>query len=206
MRVGVLGGTFDPIHLGHMLISEEAMGRLSLEEIIFVPTGNPWMKEGRPLSPAYHRVNMVRLAISANPFFRCSQVEVDREGYTYTVDTLVQMRNELDAGDEIYFILGSDSLKELGRWKEPARVLELCTPVAVPRPGHGDLDLAFLDDISPSASGKVVVLEGPEVEISGTDIRRRAREGVSVRYHVPDQVHDYIHRYGLYRDQVEEAG
>ena len=197
MRVGIVGGTFDPIHVGHLLIAEDARVGLGLEEIVFIPTGQPWMKSGRTLSPPHHRMNMVRMAIASNPFFRASSIEIDRPGPTYTVDTLRDLCQEFGGEDDLYFILGSDSSKEFHRWREPGEVLRLCTLAVVPRPGSMDRDLSA---ISPSGSDKVVLLEGPLVDISGTKIRRRVSLGLSVRYMVPDEVEHYLRRYGLYRD------
>ncbi len=200
-RIGIVGGTFDPIHLGHLLVAEEARLRLALEEVIFIPTGHPWMKAGQSLSPPHHRLNMVRLAIASNPFFRASSMEIDRQGPTYTVDTLEELRQEASGDADLYFILGIDSLKDFHRWKEPGKILEHCTLVAAPRPGCQGIDLTFLDHILPSSSREaVVVLEGPMVDISGTEIRRRVARGMSVRYQVPEEVVRYIYRYGLYRD------
>jgi nicotinate-nucleotide adenylyltransferase len=197
MRVGIVGGTFDPIHVGHLLIAEDARVGLGLEEIVFIPTGQPWMKSGRTLSPPHHRMNMVRMSIASNPFFRASSIEIDRPGPTYTVDTLRELRQEFGGEDDLYFILGSDSSKEFHRWREPGEVLRLCTLAVVPRPGSMDRDLSA---ISPSGSDKVVLLEGPLVDISGTKIRRRVSLGLPVRYMVPDEVEHYLRRYGLYRD------
>ena len=197
MRVGIVGGTFDPIHIGHLLIAEDARVGLGLEEVVFIPTGQPWMKSGRTLSPPHHRMNMVRMAIASNPFFRASSIEIDRPGPTYTLDTLKELRQEFDGEDDLYFILGSDSSKEFHRWKGPGEVLRLCTLVVVPRPGSLDHDLSA---ISPSGSDKTVLLKGPLVDPSGTEIRRRMALGLPVRYLVPDEVEDYMRRYGLYGD------
>ena len=200
MGIGVFGGTLDPIHIGHLLIAEQARVSVGLEEVIFIPTGQPWMKGDASITEAHHRMNMVRLAVDSNPCIRASAMEVDRPGPTYTLDTLRGLREEISQGEEIYFILGIDSLKEVGRWKEPATVLELCSLVAAPRPGHDGQDLSFLDEIRPGSTEKVVLLEGPRVDISGTAIRQRVALGLSVRYQVPDAVDHYIHGHGLYRD------
>ena len=200
MRVGIVGGTFDPIHLGHLIIAEEVRERLGLEEVLFIPTGQPWMKAGKPLSPPHHRFNMVRLAIASNPFFRASSLEIDRPGHTYTVDTLEELHRQACGKDDFYFILGIDSLREFHSWKEPAKILELCTLVAAPRPDYQDRDLSFLNAIHPSASQKAMLLEGPMVDISGTEIRRRAALGLSVCYQMPEEVERYMYRYRLYQD------
>lgn len=198
VRVGIIGGTFDPIHVGHLLVAEDARVSMELEEVVFIPTGQPWMKSGSTLSPAHHRMNMVRMAIASNPFFRASSVEIDRPGPTYTVDTLREMRRELDGEDDLYFILGSDSSEKFHQWKEPEEVLRLCTIVTAPRPGSLDHDLSAIDQYG---SGKAVLLEGPLLDISGTEIRRRVSLGLSVRYLVPHEVEHYIRRYGLYGDR-----
>ena len=160
----------------------------------------PWMKEGDPPSSSYHRLNMVRLAVDSNPFFRASSLEIDRPGPTYTVDTLDQMHQDSGDKDDLYFILGIDSYRKFHTWKEPARVLELATLIAVTRPGHLQLDLGPLSDNS-AAPEKVVVLEGLLVDISGTEIRRRVSLSLTVRYQVPDEVERYIYHYSLYRDE-----
>ena len=197
VRVGIIGGTFDPIHVGHLLVAENARVSMEMEEVVFIPTGQPWMKSGRALTPAHHRMNMVRMAIASNSFFRASSMEIDRPGPTYTVDTLREMRQELDGEDDLYFILGSDSSEKFHQWKEPEEVLRLCTIVTMPRTGSQNHHLSGIDQ---SGFGKVVFLKGPMVDISGTEIRRRVSLGLSVRYLVPDEVEHYIRRYGLYGD------
>ena len=199
LRVGIVGGTFNPIHLGHLILAEEARIGLDLEEVLFMPAGEPWMKEGEALSPAHHRLNMTRLAVSSNPYFRVSSTEIDRPGATYTVDTLEQLHRDTVCETDFTFIIGADSLKEFPRWKEPARVLELCILAVAPRPGSSELDTAGLEAVGPGASERLVQLKGPMVDISGTEIRRRAALGLSVRYQVPEEVGRYMHHYGLYR-------
>ena len=205
MKLGILGGTFDPIHLGHLLIAEQARATLGLDEVLFITAGQPWMKEGTPISDARHRLSMVRLAVGANPFFHASAIEIDRPGPTYTVDTLEELRREAESDAQLYLVLGADSLKNLSRWKSPELLIQLCTLVAAPRPGHADRDLGFIDDIQPGASQKLAILEGPEVGISGAEIRRRVSQGLSVRYQVPEDVERYIYSHGLYRN-VEGTG
>jgi nicotinate-nucleotide adenylyltransferase len=198
MRVGLAGGTFDPIHLGHLIIAEEARVRLGLDEVVFIPAGQPWMKADRSLTPPRHRLNMVRLATASNPFFCVSSIEIDRSGPTYTVDTIRELGRESVGGHDLYFILGIDSLRGFHRWKEPEAILELCTLVTAPRPGYQDNDFAPPVNIPPE---KLVSLEGPGVEISSTEIRWRVALGLSVRYWVPEEVERYIHQYSLYRDR-----
>ena len=136
MRIGVLGGTFDPVHLGHLSMAEEARIQLGLERVLFLPAGRPWLKEEQPLTAVQHRVNMVRLAVDNNPHFEVCLEEIDRPGPTYTVDTLEQLTKGLDSTGSLYFILGLDAMEQFHRWKEPGRVVELCHLVVVARPLH----------------------------------------------------------------------
>ena len=190
----------DPVHLGHLLIAEEARLSLELEEVIFIPTGQPWMKSDLAVASGHHRLNRVRLAIASNPFFRASSIEVDRGGPSYTVDTLEEMKCQDHLDDDLYFILGGDLLEDLHRWKSPGRILELCTLVVAPRGGYGGHEATRLDSLSSGAIGNVVFLEGPTLSVSATEIRRRAAMRCSIRYMVPEAVEEYVARYGLYRD------
>jgi nicotinate-nucleotide adenylyltransferase len=198
VRIGVFGGTFDPIHLGHLIVADEARETLCLDEVLFIPAGQPWLKATTPVSAACHRMAMVELAVRSDPRFRADDIEVNRPGATYTVDTLTEL--QLKAGEvaELYLILGLDSLKELARWHEPARLFDLCTVVGMSRPGVSDFDVEALNSISPDASKRVVLVEGPLVSISGTDLRRRVSEGLSIRHRVPKAVEEYIREHGLY--------
>ena len=136
MRVGILGGTFDPVHLGHLTLAEEARVQLNLDQVLFIPAGQPWLKEGQQLSPAKDRLQMVRLAVASNPHFRVSAAEVERSGPTYTVDTLKALKDLLDLDTELFFILGLDAMEHFSRWKEPESLLEMCQWAVVERPGH----------------------------------------------------------------------
>ena len=200
MRIGVLGGTFDPVHMAHVILAEEVRVRLELAEVVFIPTGEPWMKAGMPLSSPDHRLNMVRLAISSNPFFRISSVEIDRPGPSYTVETLEAIITEYGEEVEIFFIQGADTLLEFHRWKKPDRILELAKLVIMNRPGFKQDDRALKGNLSKDALGRIVKLEGPDIEISARDIRRRVAEGRSIRYRVCDDVIDYITHHELYID------
>ncbi len=200
MNIGILGGTFDPIHAAHLIVAEEARERLELEEVVFVPAGEPWMKAGEPVSPAHHRLNMVRLAIMSNPFFRISSADVEREGPCYTVDTLVEMEADYGEDARFFFILGVDSLKEFHRWKDPERILQLAVLAVVTRPEMSSVDPTLLDELRRGAAERVVTLDGIHIGISATDLRHRFAQGRSTRYLVCEQVARYIAEHGLYKD------
>ena len=200
MRVGILGGTFDPVHLGHLLIAEESRVSLGLEQVLFVPAGRPWLKEGQPLTEASHRVNMVELATASNPHFRVCRNEVDRPGLSYTVDTLRELYAEMGLRAELHFILGVDAFESFHRWKEPEAILDLCRLVVVSRPGYqvGQLDEAL--SRYKKYEDRITLLPVHNVDFSATEIRRRAAEGLSFRYQVPEPVEAYILEKGLYKN------
>jgi nicotinate-nucleotide adenylyltransferase len=188
-----MGGTFDPIHHGHLVAAEEVRYALGLERVIFIPAGQPWQKGEGDVTPAGKRYEMTKLATDANPSFEVSRIELDREGPTFTIDTLREIGSEV--GDaQLFFITGADATHDILTWKDPDEVLGLATFVAVTRPGH---DLGELDDLRVRA--RVVVIEIPALAISSTDIRRRVAEGRPIRYLVPDPVARYISDQGLYR-------
>lgn len=198
-RVGVLGGTFDPVHNGHLAIAEEARERVGMLEVLFVPAGQPWMKAGNIITPARQRVEMVRLAIAGKSYFKLATVEVDRPGPTYTVDTLAQLREQSGGRTVLYFIMSWDTLPELPRWKEPSRIIEMSFLVAVPRPGYSRPDLALLSGQIPGLAEKVILLDGPLVDLSATAIRERVANGLPIDNLVPPAVARYIKEKRLYR-------
>ncbi len=194
-RLGVMGGTFDPIHHGHLLTAEEAAVQFGLEQVIFVPTGRPWMKADREVTPAEHRYLMTVIATASNPRFTVSRIEIDRPGPTYTVDTLRALREE-HPGAELFFVTGADAMLEIFSWKDPAEILSLAHFIAATRPGY---DLAHFEAEAPTAHPNVSVMNIPALAISSTDIRQRVREGRPIRYLVPEGVKSYIEKMGLYR-------
>lgn len=196
MRIGVLGGTFDPVHLGHLILAEEAREVLSLERLLFVPAGMPWRKTGRPISPAEHRLAMLRLALEGSPF-ELSTLEVERPGPSYTVDTLRELHAAFPAAS-LYFIMGYDALLDLPNWHQPQEIVRLALLAVARRPGAED-SLEELERELPGVSGRVVWVTMPPIGISASDIRSRVRAGRSVRYLVPPGVEEYIHRHRLYR-------
>ena len=206
MRIGVFGGTFDPIHTGHLMVCEWVRETLRLDEVLFVPAGQPYFKSDRMVSEARHRMAMVELAVKPNPFFRDSDMELIRPGTTYTVDTLLELRGEMGWETQIYLMVGLDSLREFDRWQQPKRILDLSKVVGISRPGALDLDAQAIDAISKGASARVKLLDGPLIDVSGSEIRRRVSEGLSIRYQVPEAVEAYIYEHGLYSGDRELKG
>jgi len=198
MNIGVLGGTFDPVHNGHLIVAEEAKTRLNLVEIIFVPAGQPWLKAAKPISPAEHRLQMLRLAIADKPYFKLSTIEIERTGPSYTIDTIAELRDKLGSDDELFFILGWDSLAELPQWREPSRLIKMCYLVAVPRPGYPRPKLKTLEVIIRGLSQRVMLMKEPEIDISASAIRERVARGLSIRHLVPEPVNRYIKEHKLY--------
>ena len=198
-RIGVLGGTFDPIHLGHLVVGEEARDRLDLDRLVFMPAGSPRLKEHEPLASAMQRLEMVRLAVGEGDDSEISTQEVVREGSTYTVDTIAELRQQYAESDQIYFRVGMDALEQFDRWKEPDRLLRMCNLVVVNRVGHQRVDVNDFVGRFPEAGPGLTLLTVPRLEISSTDIRNRVRDGRSIKYLTPEPVVDYIAREGLYR-------
>jgi len=196
-RIGVLGGTFDPIHFGHLAAAEEARVSLALDRVLLVPARVSPLKQDRVPTPAQRRLAMTRLAVASNPRFQVSTVDLDRAGPSYTVDTLAQLRAELGPTAELYFVMGLDSLTELATWHDPARLIQLCRIVAVSRPPY-EYDPAALERALPGMTDRVVFLPIPPLDIASSDLRRRIHEGRPIRYYVPPVVVDYIHAHGLY--------
>jgi nicotinate-nucleotide adenylyltransferase len=194
-----MGGTFDPIHLAHLIIAEEARCSLALDRVIFIPAGQPWMKSDHDVSPAEHRLAMVRLAIASNPGFTVSTIELERPGPSYTVDTLEILWKELGYDCSMYLLLGWDSLADLDKWKAPYRISKMATLAAFPRPGYEKPDIKKLEAAVPGLSQRIMLLDSPHLEISSTRIRQKARSGQSIRYLAPDDVASYINRHGLYK-------
>ncbi|MDD5311722.1 MAG: nicotinate-nucleotide adenylyltransferase [Dehalococcoidia bacterium] len=199
MKVGILGGSFDPIHLAHLIIAEEARTKLDLDYVMFIPAGLPWMKSGNNLTGADHRLNMVKIAVQSNTNFKFSTVEVDQPGPSYTVDTLEKISKELGPKTEIFFLLGWDSLAEMPKWKAPYRISKMAKLVAFPRPGFAKPDLSLLESSMPDIANRIVMLDGPYIGISSTTIRAKVASGKSVRYLVPPDVEEYINKNRLYQ-------
>jgi nicotinate-nucleotide adenylyltransferase len=190
-RVGIMGGTFDPIHHGHLVAASEVAGRFELDEVVFVPTGHPWQK-GSTVSPAEDRYLMTVIATASNPRFSVSRADIDRGGPTYTVDTLRDLRAQYGPATELYFITGADALDKILSWKDALEMLSLAHFIGVTRPGF-----ELSDDHLPDDS--VTLVEVPAMAISSSDCRARVFLGLPVWYLVPDGVVQYIAKRGLYR-------
>ncbi|MFE3201015.1 nicotinate-nucleotide adenylyltransferase [Embleya sp. NPDC055664] len=191
-RVGVMGGTFDPIHHGHLVAASEVAGQFGLDEVVFVPTGRPWQKSAQDVSSPEDRYLMTVIATASNPRFSVSRVDIDRAGETYTLDTLRDLRESSPEGTEIFFITGADALSQIFSWHNAHEMFELAHFVGCTRPGHTLSDPGFPD-------GGVSLVEVPALAISSTDIRTRVAGGDPVWYLVPDGVVQYISKRGLYR-------
>jgi nicotinate-nucleotide adenylyltransferase len=189
-RIGVFGGTFDPVHHGHLIMAQEAVARLKLDRMLFVAANRPSHKRAPRLADVEHRMAMLRLATRGNRKFVVSRIEADEGGPSYTVNTLEALRRTTRA--DLYFLMGQDSLEEFGGWRHPERIVELARLVVVPR---GDHDMPSLPAI---LRRRIVYVKPPRIGICSTEIRRRLRRGLPVRYWTPDSVLGYMTRHGLY--------
>jgi nicotinate-nucleotide adenylyltransferase len=202
-RVGVLGGTFDPIHYGHLVIAEEVRVSLDLAEMVFIPAGHPPHKQGEIVSAAEDRLAMLELATASNPYFAISLVDLNRPGPSYTLETLRLLHEQWSETTAIYFVIGWDSLEDLPKWYEPEGVLaQLTRLVAVHRPGYRE-EPKFrqrLEAELPGIGQKLLPLPAPQLAISSTDLRRRVAEGRPIKYQTPEAVERYIVEHTLYRD------
>lgn len=192
-----MGGTFDPIHHGHLVAASEVAAEYGLDEVLFVPTGRPWQKAGTGVTEAEHRYLMTVIATASNPSFNVSRVDIERPGTTYTIDTLRDLRAQRP-DDELFFITGADALAQILSWKDVDELWELAHFVGVTRPGHQLSDSGLPAD-------RVSLLEVPAMAISSTDCRNRVADGHPVWYLVPDGVVQYIAKHKLYRNRASEA-
>ncbi len=197
LRVGVLGGTFDPVHIGHLILAEEARDQLGLQVVYFVPAGDPPHKRDRRLAPVEDRIRMIELAIASNASFRVSRVDADRPGPHYTLDMVRIFQQQLPPGGQLYFLMGYDSLAELPTWHQPAELVATCHLVALTRYAV-PLDWVYLEAKLPGIRQRVTLLDMPELEIASHHIQQRVAAGRSIRYLTPDAVCAHIRESGLY--------
>ncbi|MCB0182025.1 MAG: nicotinate-nucleotide adenylyltransferase [Anaerolineae bacterium] len=198
-KIGIIGGTFDPIHSGHLLIAELARDSLNLERVLFVPAGDPPHKQAAKKTAAHHRCRIVELAIEDNPAFELSRVDLDRPGPHYSIDTVALIRSQFDlAADDCHFIIGSDSLSDLLSWHQPAELIQSCRLTVAHRPDYQP-DVSALAETLPGLEARLDWVEILLVEYSSSMIRRRIKAGQSVRYQTPANVIDYLYQHQLYR-------
>ena len=193
MRLGVMGGTFDPIHHGHLVAASEVQHGFDLDEVVFVPTGQPWQKNARQVTLAEDRYLMTVIATASNPAFSVSRVDIDRAGPTYTADTLRDLRAQHGDDVELFFITGADALTQILSWRDHDELFDLAHFVGVTRPGHVLSDAGLPE-------GKVTLVEVPALAISSTECRQRVERGAPIWYLVPDGIVQYINKRGLYRE------
>jgi len=197
MRLGIMGGTFDPIHIGHLILGEQAWEALGLDKVLFITAGQPPHKPGAVEAEVVHRYNMVRLAVQDNEHFECSRIELDRPGPSYTIDTIRQILGLYGENTRVYLLVGADEAREFMTWRDPYGIKELSTIVVANRPGYPISEV--LAALPPDFASAVKPLEIPGVDISSTDIRARIKLGCSIRYLVPGAVESYIRDNELYR-------
>ena len=201
-KVGIMGGTFDPIHYGHLILAQNALDTFSLDEILFVPSGTPWLKESTKVLSKNKRVSMTGMAIEDNPDFALSTIEIDREGNSYSYETVEELKR-MQPKTDFYFIMGADSLLEIERWKHPDRLMAECTLLVAVR---DDCDREGLEKqiiyLTDKYQADIKILPADRIDISSTKIRRLIREGKSVRYMLPDQIIRFIQKNHLYRQET----
>jgi nicotinate-nucleotide adenylyltransferase len=196
-----MGGTFDPVHFGHLVTAEEALVQFNLDKVVFMPTGRPVRKTHRHVSSAEDRYLMTVIATASNPDFEVSRLEIDRPGDTYTVDTMLQLRDIHGPRTELFFISGADAVREILTWKDAARFAELCTFIAATRPGF-DVDSGTLEPPEGAPAPRVEAMEVPALAISSSDIRARVGSRRPIRYLLPEAVAAYIEKNGLYCEPI----
>ncbi|GAC1434907.1 MAG: nicotinate-nucleotide adenylyltransferase [Ktedonobacteraceae bacterium] len=200
-HIGVIGGTFDPIHYGHLVIAEEVRATLKLSEVVFIPAGQPPHKAGHSITEGQHRLAMLELALASNPYFRIVRMEIERTGPSYTVDTLRMLREQLGADTALSFIIGWDSLEELHTWYKASDILtEVTYLIAVRRPGYEE-DHEYnkvLEQRLPGILQHLLIVQAPQLEISATALRQRVAEGRPIKYQTPEAVETYIKEKRLY--------
>ena len=198
-RLGIMGGTFDPIHIGHLACAEQVADKFRLDGVVFMPAGDPWMKAGKNVTPAEERLEMVRLSVAGNPRFDVSRMEIDREGSTYTVETLRELRAYYPSNVELYFISGADAVFSMLEWRDSEELGKLAHLVGVTRPGWTLSDARRRYMRTHGGIYRLSQVEVTALSISSTELRRMVAEGRSIRYLVSDGVVDYIREHGLYR-------
>jgi len=199
-KIGIFGGTFNPVHSGHLIVAEAVREDLELDRVLFIPSGTPPHKSKNEVADANHRYNMVKCAVGSNPYFEASHMEIDRAGYTYSIDTLTSLKALYPKDTDFYFIIGADVVPELVTWKDYDRVFKMCSFIAVLRPGNDRKAFKnHVDELTGINKANIITAEAPMVDISSTDIRERVKSGRTIKYLVPGCVEKYILDNELYR-------
>lgn len=203
--IAIMGGTFDPIHNGHLVTAEAVRHRFKVDRVVFMPAGQPAHKANKKVTHNEHRYLMTVLATMRNENFEVSRIEIDRPGATYTIDTIEELKKICRPDVRLYFITGADAIHQIMTWKQPERLLTLCDFVAVTRPGYDQAKLfEDIGEIREKYASRIHYMEVPALAISSSDIREREQKGEPIKYLVPQEVEDYIHKFGLYRDDTTE--
>jgi nicotinate-nucleotide adenylyltransferase len=205
MRYGLMGGTFDPIHYGHLVAAEEVYARLGLDKVLFIPAGQPPHKIGDERSTVETRLRLVELGISSNPHFELSKVDVDRPGPSFSVDMLRLLHDQLGDDHELFFIIGADSLEDFLEWHDPEGIVRQCKLVVVTRPGYG-VSVQHLKPRIPNIESRVEIVPIPLMGISASDLRDRVANGLPIKYQVPEAVEGFIYATGLYGVKIQGSG
>ena len=202
-KLAIMGGTFDPIHMGHLVTAEEVRHEFHVDEVLFVPTGHPPHKSNINMTTCEHRYLMTVLATAANPYFKVSRIEIEREGVTYTIDTIKELKRIYGNEVQLYFITGADAVHKILSWKESAELLQICDFVAVTRPGYNKEELIDqIEELNKQYETNIHFLEVPALAISSSDIRRRLNEMKPIKYLVPQEIENYIKKHELYNYQI----
>ena len=199
-KIGIFGGTFNPVHNGHLIVAEAVREDFCLDRVLFIPAGTPPHKSISEVAEADHRYNMVKCAVDTNPGFEASHLEIDRMGYTYSIDTLTSLKASSAEEQDFYFIIGADVVPELITWKDYAKVFEMCSFIAILRPGYDREGFKLhINQLTNNYQANIVTAEAPLMDISSTNIRERVMTGRTIKYLVPDCVENYIFENGLYK-------
>lgn len=198
-RIGIMGGTFDPIHLGHLLTAETIRTACGLDKVLFIPVGKPPHKQNQKITPGLQRYVMTVMATAANPFFQVLPLELERTGLSYTIDTVRMLSAQYEPGTEFYCITGADAIKDLLTWKDVDELLDLCWFIAASRPGSQHAAESVVALLGEKGRQRIIQLQTPQLDISATVIRERLQQGLSIRYMVPDAIEEYIRKEHLYR-------
>ncbi len=200
VKIGLMGGTFDPIHNGHLVLAEQVRTRFQLDKVIFIPSGTPPHKDTN--ASKEHRYQMTKLAIEDNPFFEISRIELDQDHKTYAIDTVIDLKMEFGDNTEVYFITGADAMIDLPTWKQFDELVLLCKFIGSTRPGVEDKELSEkIDSLVRDYKANIVITQVPALAISSTDIRRRIKYNLSIKYLLPGKTENYIYEHGLYSDR-----